>query len=108
MPRLLLEVSGLTEPYAFVNLDQTGVSMLQGPGLKKSFAIHPDPAQEAQEWLGRLSDRVSELRARDARGDDEAFMDLEALRDELASLSEDFADLPPENSNDSGPVAQTG
>lgn len=82
--------------------------MLQGPGLKKSLAIHPDAAQEAQEWLGRLSDRVSELRARDARGDDEAYLDLEALRDELVAVFEDFADLPPDNSNNNGPVAQTG
>jgi hypothetical protein len=47
-------------------------------------------AQECQEFLGMLSDRIGELRAADERGSEEAAIDLRALRDELHVTWEDF------------------
>ena len=52
-----------------------------------------DPAQVAHECLGRLSDLITKLRERDARGDDDAMIDLEFLADDLCSLLADYTEI---------------
>lgn len=51
--------------------------------------IEPMLVQETQELLGMLSDAVSELAAKDARGDDDAQEMLRVVRDEAYSLLAD-------------------
>lgn len=48
--------------------------------------IKTDAAQESQELLDCMSDMVTQLRAKSARGCDESAALLEALRDDLYTL----------------------
>ncbi len=53
--------------------------------MEQPADIRTDPAQECQELMGALSDHVSMLRERAARGDDEAGSVLTTIRDTLYS-----------------------
>jgi hypothetical protein len=54
--------------------------------------IEPSPAQEAQEVLGMLSEMVSGLALRAARGDDNALEAIKLVRDEAHTLVADVRD----------------
>lgn len=52
--------------------------------------IEPVLVQETHELIGMLSDAVSELAAKDARGDDDAQEMLRLVRDEIHTLIADI------------------
>lgn len=83
--------------------DEGDVRMTMRPLAKVQPRIVPTHAQECQEFLAMLSDRISELRAADARGSEEAAIDLQALRDELHVTWEDFRPIAADEvDNDNG------